>query len=207
MARHICVLNSGEEGPHLADFLRQQRTGLVVSVARTLEELDAIVSDQDGKVRLISIVSDVIVPKRILDQLVVTPYNIHPGPPAYPGYNPECWAIWEQAAEFGVTAHVMVTKVDAGAIVAVSRFAMPDHPERLSLNEFTLAQAIKVFALVGAHCASSDADMPHMDESWRTPKRTRKDFAELCSMTEGLSAGDVIRLKAACGPDYAGPIV
>ena len=201
MTRTICILNIGDEAQHLAAFLRQQSGHVEIPIGRTQADLDKIIDQTSGRVRLISFVSDLIIPRGSLDALVLTPYNIHPGPPEYPGSHPESWAIWEGARSYGVTAHEITPRVDAGAIVATSRFDMPEAPERLTLNEMIFSEAVKVFAVVGIHCVRSDDDLPHMPITWSGRKRTKKDFARLCHQFDQVAIKDRDRLAAACGPD------
>ncbi|MGI9623522.1 MAG: methionyl-tRNA formyltransferase [Acidimicrobiales bacterium] len=62
-------------------------------------------------------------------------FNLHPGPlPEYAGLNCVSWAIYEGAAEYGVTLHEMVATIDAGDVVSEVRF-----PIESSDTPFTLA--------------------------------------------------------------------
>lgn len=205
MTRRIILLNGGQEAEYFADFLEERNPSLEVTNVQTRQALEDAVAACNGRARLISFLTDIIVPKTVLEQLTLTPYNIHPGPPEYPGSHPESWAIWEGAETYGVTAHEMVSKVDAGAIVAVLRYPMPDNPRRIALNDFTYAQALKVFAVVAAHCADSDDPMPRMQDRWGMKKRTKKDFAALCAPTLDIAPEALKTLEAACGPDLNYP--
>lgn len=76
--------------------------------------------------RLVSFFSDVVVPRPYLDAMSLTPVNIHPGPPEYPGKRALEFARRDGVARYGVTAHVMTLPVDSGAILAVLRFPLAD---------------------------------------------------------------------------------
>ena len=128
MPRRIILLTGPDEAPFLRELFLKLDPRLEVTAALDLEQLTAAVECCDGDARLIAFLTATIVPSALLSRLKLTPYNIHPGPPEYPGAHPECFAIWEQAQTFGVTAHEVTARVDAGPIVALCRFAMPPEP-------------------------------------------------------------------------------
>ena len=66
--------------------------------------------------------------------------NIHPALlPRHRGILPYFWVYWHGDAESGVTAHRMVPRADAGAILAQERLPLPrGHPVR-ALNDATAA--------------------------------------------------------------------
>lgn len=52
-------------------------------------------------------------------------YNYHPAPlPKYPGIQNYADAISDKVMEYGVTLHVMTEKVDAGEILAITKFPL-----------------------------------------------------------------------------------
>src|SRR6202046_3675211 len=97
-------------------------TGVPVGSAAELHALD---SGLLSRARLIAFVTAEIVPPSVLARLGYGAFNFHPGPPSYPGWAPAHFALYDQATEFGVTAHVMVEQVDAGPIVDVAVFPIP----------------------------------------------------------------------------------
>lgn len=202
MPRRIVLLTGHEEAPFFKDILLERNPRLDVTAAFDLEELAAAVDRYDGDVRLIAFLTSVIVPPALLSRLQITPYNIHPAPPEYPGSNPESFAIWDGAPSYGVKAHEMTARVENGPIVAVYRFAMPPTPDRIELSKLVYARAIKVFAVVAAHCAETDEAMPPMEAKWATEKRTRRQFRALCLPPDKIAPGDLERLRRACGDDF-----
>ncbi len=205
MQRRIIILTGRREAPFLQQFMLERNPFLAVAVAHNLSSLTSAVDRFDGNARLISFLAGTIVPSALLSQLQLTPYNIHPGPPEYPGSHPESFAIWEGAESFGVTAHEMTERVDAGPIVAVCRFPAPPDCERLELADLTYGYAVKVFSLVGAFCADTDEAMPHMEEQWAPRKRTNKQFQALCQMPIDASSEKAAKLWRACGDDFISP--
>ncbi|MEM9705565.1 MAG: formyltransferase family protein [Pseudomonadota bacterium] len=200
--RTIGLLCSEKETPFFQDFIAERDANARVLRITDGAALAKVVEETGGFVRLISFLSDFIVPSATLSKLRLTPYNIHPAPPRYPGAHPESFAVWEGAKTYGVTAHEMVAKVDAGAIVATTMFAIDGPRERLALADRAYAEAIKVFAVVAAHCAESDLPMARMDTRWGARKYYRRDFRALCLEPKGMSPIDRDRLKRACGPDF-----
>ena len=121
----IILLTGPIERAPLPAVLLGTIRGLDVLVIERTEELAALSSDVLRRSRLIAFVTPVIVPKRILDQIGYGAVNFHPGPPSYPGWAPAHFALYDQADEFGATAHLMVEKVDAGPIIDLAAFPIP----------------------------------------------------------------------------------
>lgn len=201
MKRQVVLLTGHEEALFFEQLLLQCNPRLGVFAAHSLADMSACIERYDGAVRLIAFLTATIVPPDLLSRLRVTPYNIHPGPPEYPGSHPESFAIWDDAPSFGVTAHEMTERVDEGPIVAVDRFPMPPLPERTALSMLTYARAIELFAAVAVHCAGTDTAMQPIDEEWSPPKNTREQFRALCHPHRSVGPDDMERLSRACGND------
>lgn len=201
MKRRIVLLTGREEALFFEQLLLQCNPRLSVLAAHSLADLSACIERYDGAVRLIAFLTSTIIPPDLLSSLRVTPYNIHPGPPEYPGSHPESFAIWDGAPSFGVTAHEMTMRVDEGPIVAVDRFPMPPLPDRTALSVLTYSRAIELFAAVAMHCAGTDAPMQPIDEEWSPPKNTRDQFRALCRPQWRVGPGEMERLSRACGDD------
>src|SRR5437879_5123665 len=107
------ILLTGElEAPILAGILKQHNPALEVVPAHTLAQLSQICQPPFAGARLLSFCSPVIVPAALLSCLGEAGYNFHPGPPERPGRFPAIFALYENAAQFGVTVHEMVATVD-----------------------------------------------------------------------------------------------
>jgi methionyl-tRNA formyltransferase len=120
----IILLTSAAVQPVFRSVLSAHNPDLTIIPAETLAELNALEPDRLARARLIAFVTGIIVPAKVLDGLGYGAYNFHPGPPAYPGWAPAHFALYERATEFGATAHVMAARVDEGPIVGaeMSRF-------------------------------------------------------------------------------------
>ncbi|ANR79211.1 bifunctional UDP-glucuronic acid oxidase/UDP-4-amino-4-deoxy-L-arabinose formyltransferase [Kosakonia sacchari] len=79
----------------------------------------------------------------ILNTARIGAFNLHGSLlPAYRGRAPLNWVLVNGESETGVTLHRMVSRADAGAIVAQQRVAIADNDEALSLHR-KLAEAAK----------------------------------------------------------------
>lgn len=199
---HILLLTGAREAPHFTQFLTDRNPELEVSHALTLEQAEQALDGRAQDTRIIAFLTDIIVPRRVLDQLGPKPYNIHPGPPEYPGSYPESFAIWDEAEEYGITAHEMAPKVDTGAIVGVSRFPFPEQPDLHNIGDLIFARAVELFARIASHCAISNAPLPPINEQWGERRYTRADFEALCRSGVGLDPQAQERLRRACGKDF-----
>ena len=63
-----------------------------------------------------------ILPGALIDNAKIAAINFHPGPPEYPGSGCVNFALYDDAKEYGVTAHIINEKVDNGDILKVRRF-------------------------------------------------------------------------------------
>src|ERR1700688_1672260 len=118
----VLLLTGSVEQAALSEILRRHNPRLTVFGAETLQDLEKLDPGVLRRVRLIGFATPTVVPARILQGLGYGAYNFHPGPPHYPGWAPAHFALYEQAAEFGATAHVMTERVDSGPIVDVVLF-------------------------------------------------------------------------------------
>jgi methionyl-tRNA formyltransferase len=136
-----------------------------------------------------------IVPGALLDRAKIA-INFHPGPPEYPGYGCNNFAIYEGAAEYGVTCHHMSPRVDTGTIIAVKRF-----PVLASDNAGTLLARAYDFQIVLFYGVVTriirGEDLPVSRERWAREPFTRKQFGELGRLTPGMSEQEIARRKRA----------
>jgi len=183
--------------------LRAASPKLEIVLARTLAELEAAATSTP--LRIVSVGSDVIVPERILTRLATPAYNIHPGPPNYPGIFPSVFALYDGAKTFAVTVHEMAAAVDSGAIVAVDEFPIDPAWDRLSLDTATFQVLLKMMARLAPQLADVTKPLPHATHRWSGPTRTRKDFDALCRLPEDTTPDEFARRYRAIGegPDHA----
>ncbi|MEE4208744.1 MAG: hypothetical protein V2I43_05715 [Parvularcula sp.] len=202
--RRIILLCGETEGDAFRTHLMRLNPEVEVIWVSSAAALDLATRQDCSRTRLISFLTNVIVPRTILARLGPVPYNIHPASPDYPGAHGLSFAIFEDASRFGVTAHEMTAKVDAGPIVMVDWFSLPCDAELVPFGNDVYARAIGVFDMVARHCLMSDEPLPAMNERWASRMCTKKRFRELMSAERYLLPGDQERLRRACGPHLKG---
>src|SRR5579871_3675292 len=121
----IILLTGAVEQGALTLALLGHNPALAVHWAASAGDLARFEADTLARARLVAFATPVVVPSGVLDTLGYGAYNFHPGPPAYPGWAPAHFALYEGAAEFGATVHAMAARVDSGPIIEVVNFAIP----------------------------------------------------------------------------------
>lgn len=203
MSRLILMTQREFEEP-LSEALRRAAPRLSLSFAWYLPELEAELAHNVGGARILSVGSHVILPRRLLAGLESPAYNLHPGPPNYPGLFPSVFALYEGAPDFGVTLHEMAPTVDSGAICRVERFKIDPRWDRLSLDTHTFVVLMHVLETMAPHLADTQSPLRYSGDVWTGRRRTRKDFEALCRLPEGFTPEELARRIRAVGegPDH-----
>lgn len=191
--REIVLLTGAREAPHLTTFLKRQNPSLVVTHVETREDLVCAVYPSRPGTRLIAFCTSTVVPADVLATFDGRSYNFHPGPPTYPGRHPASFAIYEGARRFGVTAHEMLRRVDAGAIVGVEWFDMPETPRLSQVERLSFEAAVRLFMRLGPVLATSLVPLPPVDERWSGWKSRQSDFDTMCALSFDIGAGELER--------------
>jgi methionyl-tRNA formyltransferase len=178
----IILLTSAIERPVFTSVLRAHNPCLTIRPVATLAELNALESEVLARARLIAYTTGIIVPANVLDRLGYGAYNFHPGPPNYPGWAPAHFALYARAAEFGATAHVMVSRVDEGPIVGVEMFSIPQGISAAGLEGMAYARLAHLFWTLAKPLATCGEQLPVMSLQWSGNKTTRRDYAMLCDI-------------------------
>lgn len=153
----------------------------------SLDQLrEALTAPEGMSVRLVSIGFDRRVPVDLLAACSAGAVNFHPAPPDYPGSAPGHLALYEGAASFGVTAHVMVPALDAGPILAFQPFPIPPGIGHRSLDELTWPALLDLLRRLSP-CLRGLAPWPASPGlSWRGPARRRADVLALAQVTPAM---------------------
>lgn len=200
MLREILLLTGAIEGPHLAAALAQHNLDLNVVHVETRDQLCAAVRAGTGQ-RLVAFCTGVVVPAPVLAALGGPAYNLHPGPPTYPGSWAAGWALYDGAARFGATLHVMERRVDEGGIVAVEWFDMPPDP-KLRYDELEILAyqaALRLFHQYAPALARQEAPLPVSAAHWSGVKRTKHDALLMKDAPRGASEAEIRRRFRAFG--------
>jgi len=170
----------------------------------TLAELLAIDAEVLGRGRLVAFTTPVIVPADILARLAYGAYNFHPGPPQYPGLTPAQFAVYEQAREFGATAHAMAARVDAGPIVAVELFEVAPGATVLDLELGSYRALAHLFWGLAGMLATQAEPLRPLGIEWGGQKSSRRSYEALCDIPLDISREDLERRISAFGGNYFG---
>lgn len=195
----IILLTGEVEAPVLGQVLRAHNPGLEVRTVTAAADLAPACAMPSAGTRLLSFCSPVIVPGALLKALSGPSYNFHPGPPERPGRYPSVFALYENAATFGVTVHEMQAAVDSGPIVGVQRFNIAPDADLEALEHLTLMHLLVVFRLRAQHLATNPAPLPHAAEVWTGRKTSKAHCDALCVVTPDMDPAEADRRRRACG--------
>ncbi|NNU17396.1 hypothetical protein HK107_13775 [Parvularcula sp. ZS-1/3] len=199
--RRLIFLCGEAEGEAFRGHVARLDPNLETVWCSTVAALDFVTRSGGHRTRVISFLTDQIVPKTILERLRPRPINVHPGPPEFPGAHGLSFAIFNEAKEFGVTVHEMTAKVDDGPIIMVDRFALPSDAEIVSYGNEVYARSVALVDHVIHHCVKTDGPMPHaMREQWTDNHCTKRRLKNLMTAVDYLTPQDRARLIRACGP-------
>jgi methionyl-tRNA formyltransferase len=176
-----------------------------IKTAETLQDIETALSNVTGPCRLVAFCTGVIIPNPVLKALSSGAYNFHPGPPAYPGLFPSCFAIYDGAEIFGATAHRMTEQVDGGEIVGTRLASLMPWADRLAADTLAFECVTKLFARLAPDLLNLEAPLVPSGEVWSGRARTRKDFEDLCQLPSDLSEEEFQKRYRAVGegPDHA----
>jgi methionyl-tRNA formyltransferase len=201
----IVILLAGEvERPVLRSLLLGHNPQLTVMAVETRDNLAAFSSDQLARARLIAFVTPEIVPASILARLGYGAFNFHPGPPAYPGWAPAHFALYDQASEFGATAHVMVEQVDAGPIIDVELFPIPANTPVLGLEGMAYAHLALLFWRMAKSLATDPEPPPTRAITWGARKYSRRAYRAICDIPLDISKHELDRRIRVFGGNHFG---
>jgi hypothetical protein len=134
-----------------------------------------------------------VLPKFLLDKATVAAVNFHPAPVEYPGSGCLNFALYDNAKQYGVTAHVMNEKVDNGAILACHRFPILPTDTVDTLLERTHLKLLNLFfdvvtdLVLGGKDALDKKIVSSVGEKWRGEATRMKDLERLQVIPVGIS--------------------
>ena len=200
----VILVTGPLEQTALAPVLRTHNPQLTIRPVTTPGDLAALDQVTLARGRLVAFATSVIVPPDILRSLGHGAYNFHPGPPQYPGWAPAHFALYEQASEFGVTAHVMAERVDAGPIVNVVKFAIPAPIDVLALEGLAYAHLARLFWNLAPTLARRHEPLPVSELQWSARKYSRRAYRAICDIPLDISKEDLDRRIRIFGGNHFG---
>ncbi|MGF1461663.1 MAG: hypothetical protein ACFB2Z_00565 [Maricaulaceae bacterium] len=178
MTRRLLILTGEREAPYLADYAKGVNRFLTVETATTAAQLDAALEGDCSRTRLLSFCTNIIVRKRHFAKLSLTPYNVHPGSPDYPGVYPEYFAMRDRVKRFGATLHEIIPQIDAGAIIAVEDFAVTGDMNTQTLAMAAYEAALRLFGAAVRVCAFDDGALNPSRWVWGPRYNSLDDFID-----------------------------
>jgi len=199
------ILLAGEaEQAVMPRVLRAHNPQLTVIPVATAANLAAVSCDVLERARLIAFVTPEIVSKGVLSRLGFGALNFHPGPPGYPGWAPSHFALYERAQQFGATAHIMVEQVDAGPIVDVALFPIPDDISVLGLEGLAYAHLAQLFWRMAKSLATDPQLPPALPVSWGSRKYSRRAYRAICEIPLDIPKDELDRRIRVFGGNHFG---
>lgn len=198
-----------KERPHVAaaiDFVKAHAESVTVFKGHAGEDFPEQARDLTPDI-LISYISSWIIPERLLRNTRKWAINFHPGPPEYPGTGCTNFALYNEEASYGVTAHSMEATVDTGHIIGVKRFNISPSDSAQSVTLKSYDALIELFQEVITSITES-ASLPKSNETWKTKPTTRKQLNALCRIDPSMQEDEVRRrIRATYFPGKPGPYI
>lgn len=141
---------------------------------------------------IISYLSQWIIPETLLKNADIAALNFHPGTPEYPGIGCTNFAVYNQANEFGVTCHHMVSRVDTGNIIAVKRFPVYESDTVYSITQRCYNVILNMFYDIVSLLMKGE-NLPSSGEVWKRKPYRRKELDELCRLTPDMGIAEIER--------------
>lgn len=189
----IILLAEASERVALASLLSTHNPNLTILTPQDKAGLAAIPPDGLARSRLLGFLTPIVVPGRVLDALGYGAYNVHPGPPHYPGWLPSHFAVLDGARDFGATVHVMTRKVDAGPIVGIDLFAVAPGTTVPELERATFMRCARLVWHFAAALACDPAPLPRLPLRWSGRRSTKAMMAAACDIHPGMGKDEVDR--------------
>jgi methionyl-tRNA formyltransferase len=200
----IILLTDLAKDMALSALMRRHNPQLSVRRAGTLADLEAFSPPELARARLIGFLTPVVVPPHILDALGFGAYNFHPGPPNYPGWVPCHFATYDGVTKFGVTAHAMTARVDAGPIVGHDAFDVPPGTGVVELEQTAAVHLAQLFWTLAQALATQAEPLTELPVRWSGRKTTRRLYASLCDIPVDITKDELDRRLNAFGAGHFG---
>ena len=93
----------------------------------------------------------------------------------------------------------MAEKVDAGPIVAVQRFDIPEKARFMDLELLAYRVMVGMFHDLAGRLAGDEAPLPVINETWGPKKTTEADFERMRLYDQNTSEAEITRRFRAFG--------
>ena len=182
-------------------------TGADIELVAGLEALrTALARPRARPVRVLSVLNRIILPPDLLQALAEPACNIHPGPPEFPGVAPEAFALYAGATAFGVTAHHMTARVDAGPIVAVEEWDIAPGADAPRLDAEAYQALLRLFSALADRLATGDAPIGASGHRWGHRRWSGRDVERLLRIDPDIAGDELDRRIRAFGDIVPSPL-
>ncbi|MBM3513788.1 MAG: hypothetical protein FJX59_08735 [Alphaproteobacteria bacterium] len=199
MSRRILLLTDPELTAVSLGHLSAAARDAEICVVHDPANLAAEMAGPTPPERIIAFASGVIVPAETLAHLPGGAYGFHPGPANYRGLFPSAFALYDGATDFGVTLYKLTAEPDAGPIIAIDRFEVPEGSDRLALDTLTLKRMVALLTKLAGILTNLDLTAAPCGATWSGPVRRNSDFAALCRLPSDVTANEFERRYRAVG--------
>ena len=199
MPQHIILSCSYNDAVHITPILKLFNPSLTISTAPDRAALDVCLAAAPPDVRLIGFCTQTIIPKEILERLPGPSYNIHPGPPEYPGRHPIIFALYDKAEHFGATAHEMIPKIDSGQIVGVVTCKVPAMADIAYFRTVSAQCSFQLFLNLAPAFANSPTPLGPIPLAWGPRRCSQNALEALRAVPSDIDAPELERRIAAFG--------
>ncbi len=199
MAPAVILLTDWANAFFLAALLRACNPALAITTVTAADELEKTVAAAPAGTRLIAYGTGIVVGARQLERLGAPAYNFHPGPPEYPGKHPIAFALYDGAAEYGVTVHEMVARTDSGPIVAVGRFPVAPGIDAHGLRVGAYELMARMFVALAPRLADPSTALPVTGLEWGSRRCSQRALDALCAIPPDIDAAELARRERAFG--------
>lgn len=152
---------------------------------------------------ILSFLSPWIIPRRLLDAAELA-INFHPGPANYPGIGCYNFALYEEAATYGVVCHHMAPRVDTGGIVEERLFDVYSDDTVESLKLRSMVTMLALFHDVLQRIRAGGREFPAVKDWTRRPF-TRRELNALGEVSADMPAEEIRRrVRAMAYPGFPG---
>jgi methionyl-tRNA formyltransferase len=195
--RRLLLLTGSFEAQLLLPHLSRSAAGVDIQHIDGRERLASVFDQDAAGTRLLCFCTAVIVPSAVLDRLPGPSYNIHPGPPSYPGRHPESWGAYDGVERFGATLHEMVPRVDEGPIVDVEWTDDVAGASQTQLGLHAFRAALRLLARWAPRLVGDMVPLPHSSHGWSGRKTTHAQLEAMCRITPDIDAAEFERRRRA----------
>jgi len=191
---------------HSLSYLRKYSDDIILFKGERVDAFPEAAYDLYPDLTL-SYISPWIIPQKVLENTQKWAINFHPGPPEYPGIGCTNFAIYNKEKCFGITAHLMVEKVDTGKILSVRRFATEEIETVHSLTQ-KCYKAIQILFQELMDEIFIQGHLNYSNEEWARKPYTRRELNALCKIDCRMGIDEINRrVKATYYPGMPGAYI